>query len=64
MEMLTCGFGYAKSTNEYKVVRIHYLDFMEGNVQVYTLGGGRGWRAIGKVSGRMRNGTDYGYLCK
>ncbi|XP_026389034.1 F-box protein At3g07870-like [Papaver somniferum] len=48
-----CGFGYVRSTNEYKVVRIHYLDYKEGNVEVYTLGSGCGWRAIGKVSHRL-----------
>ncbi|MCL7035276.1 hypothetical protein MKW94_022327, partial [Papaver nudicaule] len=39
------GFGYVPSTNEYKVVRIFYPDReMAGQVQVYTLGSGCGWR--------------------
>ncbi|XP_026395373.1 F-box protein At3g07870-like [Papaver somniferum] len=48
---LACGFGYVRSTNEYKVVRIHYPNdyFADGNVEVYTLGSGRGWRATGRV---------------
>ncbi|XP_026430947.1 F-box/kelch-repeat protein At3g06240-like [Papaver somniferum] len=54
------GFGYVRSTNEYKVVRIHYLEYKEGNVEVYALGSGCGWRGIGKISYRlntMRKGT-------
>ncbi|XP_026430605.1 F-box protein CPR1-like [Papaver somniferum] len=49
---LAYGIGYVSSTNEYKVVRIHYLDdaYVEGNVEVYTLGSGYGWRAIGRIS--------------
>ncbi|KAI3955806.1 hypothetical protein MKW98_006166 [Papaver atlanticum] len=49
---IACGFGFVRSTNEYKVVRIHYLDEYceEGNVEVYTLGSGCGWRAIGNTS--------------
>ncbi|XP_026453602.1 F-box protein At3g07870-like [Papaver somniferum] len=43
------GFGYVRTTNEYKVVRIYYRDEDEdedymGRVQVYTLGSGCGWR--------------------
>ncbi|KAI3832372.1 hypothetical protein MKX03_008392 [Papaver bracteatum] len=39
------GFGYVPSTNEYKVVRIFYPDTgTSGQVQVYTLGSGCGWR--------------------
>ncbi|XP_026420838.1 F-box protein At3g07870-like [Papaver somniferum] len=45
---MACGFGYVRSTNEYKVVRIHYLD-NDGHVEVYTFGSGCGWRAIGRV---------------
>ncbi|XP_026416619.1 F-box/kelch-repeat protein At3g06240-like [Papaver somniferum] len=54
---VAAGFGYHHSTNEYKVVRIY--DEYIGNVlqlrkrvrkvQVYTLGGGGGWRYIGNV---------------
>ncbi|XP_026431292.1 F-box protein At3g07870-like [Papaver somniferum] len=44
-----CGFGYVRSTNEYKIVRIHYPKNAEGDVEVYTLGSGCGWRAIGRV---------------
>ncbi|XP_026430939.1 F-box/kelch-repeat protein At3g06240-like [Papaver somniferum] len=46
----TCGFGYVRSTNEYKVVRIHYIDYEGVEVKVYTLGSGCGWIAIGRVS--------------
>ncbi|MCL7035274.1 hypothetical protein MKW94_022325 [Papaver nudicaule] len=39
------GFGYVPSTNEYKVVRIFYPRIeTTGQVQVYTLGSGCGWR--------------------
>ncbi|MCL7038915.1 hypothetical protein MKW94_029646 [Papaver nudicaule] len=39
------GFGYLPSTDEYKVVRIFYPDReITGQVQVYTLGSGCGWR--------------------
>ncbi|XP_026442905.1 F-box protein At3g07870-like [Papaver somniferum] len=44
------GFGYCKSTNEYKVVQVtyEYSQFKQlGRVQVYTLGGGSGWRNKG-----------------
>ncbi|XP_026430932.1 F-box/kelch-repeat protein At3g06240-like [Papaver somniferum] len=49
---IACGFGYVRSTHEYKVVRIHYLDeyYDEGNVEVCTLGSGCGWRAIGNTT--------------
>ncbi|XP_026432271.1 uncharacterized protein LOC113329630 [Papaver somniferum] len=50
---VACGFGYVRSTNEYKVVRIHYIDYDEGEVEVYTLGSGCGWRAIGSVPYRL-----------
>ncbi|KAI3850580.1 hypothetical protein MKX03_016007 [Papaver bracteatum] len=40
------GFGYVPSTNEYKVVRIFYPDLKTtGQIQVYTLGSGCGWRS-------------------
>ncbi|MCL7040154.1 hypothetical protein MKW94_017021 [Papaver nudicaule] len=42
---LARGFGYVRSTNEYKVVRIFFDGFLvTGQVQVYTLGSGCGWR--------------------
>ncbi|XP_026430936.1 F-box protein At3g07870-like [Papaver somniferum] len=50
---MACGFGYVRSANEYKVVRIHYLELEVGNVEVYTFGSGCGWRAIGKVPYRL-----------
>ncbi|OVA14609.1 F-box domain [Macleaya cordata] len=47
------GFGYYhSSTNEYKVVRIFY-SFKQpsiGRIQVYTLGGGSGWRDVGEIT--------------
>ncbi|XP_026379943.1 F-box protein At3g07870-like [Papaver somniferum] len=42
------GFGYVGSTNEYKVVRIHFK-YWGGIVQVYTLGSHLGWRDKGNV---------------
>ncbi|XP_026395988.1 F-box protein At3g07870-like [Papaver somniferum] len=57
---IACGFGYVKSTDEYKVVRIRYKNngFADGNVEVYTLGSGRGWRALGTVLyGLEKSGT-------
>ncbi|OVA19374.1 F-box domain [Macleaya cordata] len=48
---MVCGFGYHPTTNyEYKVVRIYYCGKRPiGEVQVYTLGDGRGWRKKGKI---------------
>ncbi|XP_026404669.1 F-box protein At3g07870-like isoform X2 [Papaver somniferum] len=49
--LISCGFGYVRSTNEFKVVRIYYPSINhEGNVEVYTLGSGCGWRSKGKIS--------------
>ncbi|XP_026410105.1 F-box/kelch-repeat protein At3g06240-like [Papaver somniferum] len=42
------GFGYVSATNEYKVVRIYKLKNKFVEVSVYTLGGGNGWRNLGK----------------
>ncbi|XP_026430760.1 F-box protein At3g07870-like [Papaver somniferum] len=42
------GFGYHHSTDEYKVVRIYY-----GEVEVYTLGSGQGWRHKGRTEHRL-----------
>ncbi|XP_026405521.1 F-box/kelch-repeat protein At3g06240-like isoform X2 [Papaver somniferum] len=48
---LSAGFGYLPLTNEYKVVELYKLrgefDFIE--VAVYTLGGGNGWRNVGRI---------------
>ncbi|OVA05591.1 F-box domain [Macleaya cordata] len=46
------GFGYHPSTNEYKVVRIHYFLNQPslGRVHVYTLGRGGGWRDKGEIN--------------
>ncbi|XP_026412241.1 F-box protein At3g07870-like [Papaver somniferum] len=48
------GFGYIHSiTTVYKVVRIYYEkfeDYAVGEVQVYTIGSGSGWRTIGRTS--------------
>ncbi|OVA09216.1 F-box domain [Macleaya cordata] len=47
---MVCGFGYGPSSNEYKVVRIYFcVDQPMGQVQVYTLGSGSGWRNKGKI---------------
>ncbi|XP_026432328.1 uncharacterized protein LOC113329701 [Papaver somniferum] len=43
------GFGYDPRTNEYKVVRIVYTLNNHGEIQVYTLGSGNGWRNKGIV---------------
>ncbi|XP_026390891.1 putative F-box protein At1g32420 [Papaver somniferum] len=47
---LACGFGYLAGTNEYKVVRI--CDYAGEpkvvEVEVYTVGSGKGWRRVGK----------------
>ncbi|XP_026431211.1 F-box protein At3g07870-like [Papaver somniferum] len=58
-----CGFGYVSSTNEYKVVRIHYVDYEEGIVEVYTLGSGFGWRAIGEIPYRLDMSWDGKGIC-
>ncbi|KAI3915361.1 hypothetical protein MKX01_035620, partial [Papaver californicum] len=47
------GFGYVHSVtnDQYKVVRIYYPDdYDKGQVQVYTIGSGSGWRTIGETS--------------
>ncbi|OVA16495.1 F-box domain [Macleaya cordata] len=51
------GFGYHPSTHEYKVVRVYYcLDQPPyiGQVQVYTLGSGIGWRNKGEITHVLR----------
>ncbi|OVA14019.1 F-box associated domain [Macleaya cordata] len=62
---LVSGFGYHRSTDEYKVVRIYYPDqHSMGRVEVYTLGSGNGWRDKGEIpyslfasSGILANGA-------
>ncbi|XP_026377835.1 F-box/kelch-repeat protein At3g06240-like [Papaver somniferum] len=44
----TSGFGYVSATAEYKVVRIYKLKNKFVEVCIYTLGGGNGWRNLGK----------------
>ncbi|XP_026416034.1 F-box protein At3g07870-like [Papaver somniferum] len=54
-EFIVSGFGYHRSTNEYKIVRIHYTKFTHlGRVGVYTLGKGRGWRETGTTTHSLR----------
>ncbi|XP_026420382.1 putative F-box protein At1g32420 [Papaver somniferum] len=51
------GFGYLPLTNEYKVVELYKLsaesDFIE--VAVYTLGGGNGWKNVGRLDSKSFN---------
>ncbi|XP_026416177.1 F-box protein At3g07870-like [Papaver somniferum] len=57
VDLLGCvssGFGCVRSTNEYKIVRIHFpCTVYEGHVEVYTLGSGRGWRFKGVTAIRL-----------
>ncbi|XP_026419488.1 F-box protein At3g07870-like [Papaver somniferum] len=53
--IIVSGFGYNPVIDEYKVVRIYCadprlrsVDQPKGQVQVYTLGSGSGWRNIGE----------------
>ncbi|OVA07920.1 F-box domain [Macleaya cordata] len=48
---VACGFGYHPFSNKYKVVRIYYSHNQHslGQVQVYTLGDGSGWRNKGEI---------------
>ncbi|XP_026384150.1 F-box protein At3g07870-like [Papaver somniferum] len=50
--IMKAGFGYVPSKNEYKVVRVFYpANLMAmGQVQVYTLGDGNGWRDQGEIN--------------
>ncbi|XP_026445329.1 F-box protein At3g07870-like [Papaver somniferum] len=41
--LVSSGFGYCQSTNQYKVVRIYALNGEESHVQVYTIGSSE-WR--------------------
>ncbi|XP_026410233.1 putative F-box protein At3g23960 [Papaver somniferum] len=49
---MTCGFGYVAATNEYKVARLYTLwkDPKAAQIEVYTLGSGKGWRSVGKIN--------------
>ncbi|XP_026459980.1 uncharacterized protein LOC113360724 [Papaver somniferum] len=48
-------FGYSPQTNEYKVVRITYIGLLSsiGDIHVYTLGGGSGWRNKGATTSAL-----------
>ncbi|XP_026397789.1 F-box protein At3g07870-like [Papaver somniferum] len=47
---IVSGFGYNSIADEYKIVRIyHAAGGLNGQVQVYTLGSGSGWRDIGEI---------------
>ncbi|OVA18906.1 F-box domain [Macleaya cordata] len=56
-DQIVSGFGYHPKTNEYKVVRIYYDADQPsvGQVQVYTLGGGTGWRNKGETKYKLRH---------
>ncbi|KAI3960920.1 hypothetical protein MKW98_019121 [Papaver atlanticum] len=56
------GFGYHPLTNKYKVVRIFYVGngkspSFKGQVEVYTVGSGSGWRSAGETNYSL--GSDY-----
>ncbi|XP_026415951.1 F-box protein At3g07870-like [Papaver somniferum] len=57
------GFGYHPLTNEYKVVRICYIGDLDkpskGQVEVYTLGSGKGWRHICETSYNLCSYSTY-----
>ncbi|XP_026411110.1 uncharacterized protein LOC113306382 [Papaver somniferum] len=46
----TSGFGYISSANEYKVVRVYFLQNMSYEAYIYALGSGNGWRSLGTLS--------------
>ncbi|OVA18909.1 F-box domain [Macleaya cordata] len=56
-DRIVSGFGYHPKTNEYKVVRIYYDADQPsvGQVQVYTLGAGTGWRNKVEIKYRLRH---------
>ncbi|XP_026402912.1 F-box protein At3g07870-like [Papaver somniferum] len=65
-EPLVTGFGYASSSNEYKVVRMYYLlkEHSLLYVEVYTLGSCKEWRNIGKkIDKDMRLFVDRRAVC-
>lgn len=43
---MTTSFGYASSTNEYKVVGIYVANHNSLQIHIYTLGSGSGWRNL------------------
>ncbi|XP_026420184.1 F-box protein At3g07870-like [Papaver somniferum] len=48
------GFGYLRTLDVYKVVRIYYPVYRgKGLVQIYTLGNSSGWREIGEIEHSM-----------
>ncbi|XP_026420307.1 F-box protein At3g07870-like [Papaver somniferum] len=50
VDNITGGFGYLRTPNKYKVVRIYYPEYPgKGFVQIYTLGDSSGWREIGEI---------------
>lgn len=58
------GFGYHPFTNKYKVVRICYVGnqknpSFKGQVEVYTLGSGSGWRRAGEINYFLWSNCDY-----
>ncbi|KAI3908203.1 hypothetical protein MKW98_029504 [Papaver atlanticum] len=56
------GFGYNDKTNEYKVVRIYYESeehTERGQVQVYTLGAGTGWRNKREIACSLQTNNSY-----
>ncbi|XP_026445587.1 F-box protein At3g07870-like [Papaver somniferum] len=71
--LIVSGFGYNRSVDRYKVIRIHYPNRFgygwprsPGQVQIYTLvGGDSGWRNLGDIkyslafNGTLLNGSLY-----
>ncbi|OUZ99214.1 F-box domain [Macleaya cordata] len=59
---MASGFGYLPSMNTYKVVRISYHSDLRfgkvGQVEVYTLGSGSGWRNKGEISYLLLHDAD------
>ncbi|RZC66981.1 hypothetical protein C5167_010668 [Papaver somniferum] len=56
------GFGYNDKTNEYKVVRISYESDEHtepGQVQVYTIGAGTGWRNKGEIAYSLQTNNSH-----
>ncbi|KAI3897830.1 hypothetical protein MKX03_021096 [Papaver bracteatum] len=64
------GFGYHPLTNEYKVLRISYYGYgsineppYKGQVEVYTLGSGSGWRSKGEIKYHVWPNIHGGSVC-
>ncbi|XP_026440668.1 F-box protein At3g07870-like [Papaver somniferum] len=54
-DAMVCGFGYHPSTNKYKIVKLCYVRNQPlGQVKVYTLGSGTGWRDMGETTCSLR----------